>query len=120
MSVPAKVIDKHPLDCSSRAGLERGFFVPTLILVFLVIIFLALAFGNRLRNPPRVVDFQYSDRYHELLAKEQLSETESRELKLEKCKHDRQLLIYLQKKSPANYRDAKARYENSCSAMLPL
>jgi hypothetical protein len=107
-------------DCSSWAALEQGFFVPALVLVLLVIIFLALAFGSRLRNSSQPVDFQYSDRYHELIAKEQLSETENAELKLEKCKHDRQLLIYLQKNSPANYRDAMARYENSCSAILPL
>lgn len=114
------MIDKRQLDRSNRAGFERGFFVPAMILVFLVIIFVALAFGARLRNPSQSIDFQYSDRFHELTAKEQLSETESAELKLEKCKHDRQLLIYLRKKSSANYREAKARYENSCSAMLPL
>ena len=86
MSVPAY---SHVVSAVNRAGLERGFFVPTMILVFLVIIFVALAFGARLRNPSQTIDFQYSDRYHELIAKEQLSNTESAELKLEKCKHDR-------------------------------
>ena len=114
------VMDTRLADCHDRVRLERGFFVPAMILVFLVIIFVALAFGTRLRDSSQPVDFQYSDRYHELIAKEQRSESENAELELEKCKHDRQLLIYLQKKSSAKYGDAKARYENSCSAMLPL
>jgi len=114
------VIDTRRADCHNRVRFERGFFVPATILVFLVIIFVALAFGTRLRDSSQPVDFQYSDRYHELIAKEQRSESENAELELEKCKHDRQLLIYLQKKSSTKHRDAKARHENSCSALLPL
>jgi uncharacterized membrane protein len=114
------VIDKRQANYYKRPGLERGFFVPALLLVLLVIIFVALMFGARLRNSSQPIDFQYSDRYHELIAREQLNQAESTELNLEKCKHDRQLLIYLRKKSSANYQDAKARYENSCSAKLPL
>ena len=114
------VIDSRRADCDNRVSFERGFFVPAMILVFLIIIFVALALGARLRDRSQPIDFQYSDRYHELIAKKQRSESENTELELEKCKHDRQLLIYLQKKSSAKHRDAKAKYQNRCSAMLPL
>ncbi len=99
---------------------QAGFFVPALVLAFLIVLFIAMLFGTRLLERSAPVDIQYSARYHELNRKEDLSEAESAELELERCRFERALLQQLEQKDGARYEHARSRYETTCQDKLPL
>ena len=99
---------------------QAGFFVPALVLAFLVVLFIAMLFGTRLleRNAP--VEIRYSERYHELNRKESLNEAESAELEVERCRFERALVKSLQPNNGSRYEHARSRYETTCQDKLPL
>ena len=66
----------------------NGFFVPALVLVFLIVLFIAMLFGTRLLERSAPVDIRYSERYHELNRKEFLDDAERAELELERCRYE--------------------------------
>ena len=104
----------------TAAKFHAGFFVPSMVAVFLVVIFFVLLFGTRLLNKSQPVEVGYSERYRELSGKESLSAEEQAELELETCRYKRDLVRYLKNKAMANYDREKANYRQSCEKILPL
>lgn len=98
----------------------RGNFVPALVTVFLVILFIALLFGARLLQRPASVEISYSERYHELMNRETLNEAEKAELALETCKFRRKRLYFLKGKALANHDQKVLDYQQNCESILPL
>ncbi len=98
----------------------NGFFVPALVLVFLIVLFLAMLFGARLLERTAPVEIQYSERYHELNRKPVLDDAERAELEVERCRFERALLQRMQPDEGASYEHARSRYERTCQDKLPL
>lgn len=103
-----------------EANNQHGFFVPAVLLVFLVVIFMAILFGSRLLEKSEPVDVQFSARYHELRNKEFLTEEEMAELELERCRFDRDLLLHIRETDAERFEKTKASYEIKCQDKLPL
>ena len=99
---------------------QRGFFVPALVAVLLVIIFIILLFGVRLLEKKVPVGVKYSERYHELAGKAELSEIEAAELELETCRFKRDLLTWLEQNRKSDHVAALEKYRESCAGVLPL
>jgi hypothetical protein len=106
-------------DRGKDAKSQFGFFVPALVIVFLVVLFVALLFGLRLLEKSLPIDIQYSKRYHELVEKEFLIEEERKELELEKCRFKRDLVVHIKKENLPNHENAKLAYDKSCQNILP-
>jgi len=97
-----------------------GFYLPSLVTVLLVILFIAALFGTRLLQKTAPGNIGYSERYHELVKQETLSDAEAAELELETCKFKRKRLGYLRGKSLANYEQEASAYLATCENLLPL
>ena len=97
-----------------------GFYLPSLVTVLLVILFIAALFGTRLLQKNAPGNIGYSERYHELVKQKTLSDAETAELELETCKFKRKRLAYLRGKSLASYDQEKSDYLASCQNLLPL
>ena len=89
-------------------------------MVLLVILFIAALFGARLLQKSEPDKISYSERYHELVNKEVLSDAEQAELELETCKFKRKRLVYLRGKSLANSDQEAADYLATCENLLPF
>ena len=103
-----------------RRTAADGFFVPALVLVFLIVLFLAMLFGARLLERTAPVEIQYSERYHELNRKPVLDDAERAELEVERCRFERALLQRMQPAEGARFEHARSRYERTCQDKLPL
>lgn len=97
-----------------------GFYLPSLVTVFLVILFVALLFGTRILQKAAPAKISHSERYHELVNRENLSDAEKSELKLESCRFRRKQLVFLRSTSFANYERDKTDYLQDCEDVLPL
>ena len=113
------------LKCRSRSRhAAAGFYVPSLLTVFLVVIFIALLFGTRMLNRPArdaaVGQVQYSERYLELAGRDSLNEVEQAELEMEACRYQRDTIVFLANKPLTNLDAEVSRYRQECEKILPL
>jgi len=103
---------------------SAGFYTPSLLSVFLVVIFVAALFGSRMLNRPQQVpadeQVQYSARYLELAGRQKLNEDEKAEFELESCRFERDSIRFILSKPLANHDAAISKYRQRCEQILPL
>jgi hypothetical protein len=103
---------------------SAGFYTPSLLSVFLVVIFVAMLFGTRVLNRPErdatAGQVQYSERYYELVGRESLNQAERAELELEACRYRRDTIRFLANKPLTNLDSEMSRYRQACEEILPL
>ena len=100
--------------------LTRGFYLPSVATVLLVILFVAMLFGTRLLQRSQPDEIAYSERYYELVNQKTLNDAEKAELELETCRFKRRRLVFLQSKPLASYDQESADYLRACESILPL
>lgn len=104
---------------AALAGRERGYFLSSVNLVLIVVLLVVLIFSLRLLNRPGPAEVRFSERYHELNARDDLSAAERAELEIEKCRFKRDLLARYEKEERAEFEAAEAEYRQSCAQRLP-
>lgn len=103
----------------NQANRQGGYFLSAVNLVLIVVLMVVLLFSLRLLNRSSPPEARYSDRYHELNDRDNLSAAEKAELEIEKCRFKRDLLARLRKENRRELENAESEYRQSCARLLP-
>ncbi len=105
-------------------GASGKFRLSPLATALAVAVFAALLFAsrnlNRSEQEPGDTVVRYSDRYFELVQKDDLSAEERAELELETCRFRRDTIRFVLNKPLATAEAELAAYRRDCEDMLPL